>query len=192
MSDYERIPRDITIPTKMMAKYIDALRHLQGEQGVPQPSYGVTVDLRDMMMIRWNDSTQRYQVIGIGCTILNKYYDSIGELNQMTTLVERGLTPPTEVEQLNDYPPAVPVFVKLTRLTGSNVDALRMMRESDVLPAGTVLTDTTATFEGTATLALTRMEAGMRAIGEQYGRKSHPYSSLHAVIRKLKRARQTL
>jgi hypothetical protein len=70
---------------------------------------------------------------------------------------------------------------KIAKLTGSNVSALEGWAEELRVDLG----KTTATFEGTAKEAATRVRTVQEKIAAVQGRQSGPYSSLHAVARKL-------
>lgn len=70
---------------------------------------------------------------------------------------------------------------KIAKLTDSNISALEGWAEELRVDLG----KSTATFEGTAKEAAARVRTVQEKIGTVQGRKSGPYSSLHAVARKL-------
>jgi hypothetical protein len=75
-------------------------------------------------------------------------------------------------------------MIKVSQITGNNVDALRKAMEAD--PRLTVtLTATTATFPGTAAEALKDLAAAREILAKEYGTRGHPVASLPAVRRKL-------
>lgn len=77
--------------------------------------------------------------------------------------------------------------VKINRLTYPNVEALRMTL-TDEEQAGTVtVTATTATFHMGPTEAV-RLVQELQQRAAQHGRRQHPYTALHAVLRKVQAA----
>lgn len=82
-------------------------------------------------------------------------------------------------------------FTKITGLTGMNVDALRqaveVMYDSDG-PGNVVLTKTTVTFPWTADRTMSILQGAKNSlVFLGHSSRSHPVSSLNAVIRKTAR-----
>jgi hypothetical protein len=76
---------------------------------------------------------------------------------------------------------------KLDRLTGPQVDALKLMLSAEI-EAGTVaVTATTAQFAMAREQAQTLAHTAREQAGQQHGRRGGPYQALNAVVRKLGR-----